>query len=566
MENVSAREYEAWDKVLIYAFELDKEPSKTFIEAAWRLNPLLVALVVEDIEEIKSLPRKQINNFMKDVIAILFQKGRPYLVRSGYCESLIPRQKEISILKGYKSQILFQGNLVAQVGLQNLKTGWWKLPLIPLSNFVALVVEDIEEIKSLPREQINKFVKDVIAILFQKGRPYLVRSGYCESLIPRQKEISILKGYKSQILFQGNLVAQERLQILKTGWWKLPLIPLSNFVMMGLLENSDMPEQKKKELIEMPSGTEEVKSLKVLIDHNYIVKADFVDKLPHWIKSARVRQAAFLIMLDLASKADFLDKIEIWIKQATIVDVKNIIDFDFTSAKELKNKYLSRIRAINDPKNLKALYQLGFIKEPPNKFLNMLFFSINLSSVMVMPFIFIPFYKLLSKFHSAEKELNESIMRTVLEAAIPLLHLDIIDKEDVAYRIPDWIKIATPNEARLLIELGLANKEHFQNKIDEWIKGSTIAEAKWLIKIGLTNREYFYDRLDNWIEEATFDEAMSLIEQGLVSNEVFADKIAIWIKEATPAEKKRLIEKGLARKEAFILGISKKSCLKFGCF
>ena len=378
---ITGKESSAWDMVLAYAFELQKNPHEKFVKAAWILNPLITVFVVENTDVLKSFPPPKVSPFLEDVIQFFL------------------REK-------------------------------WQL---------------------LNDNEYRKFP------------------------VPERLDLSILRNLECQYIFKSNSIAHERLKLLKKDLFNRPLIKMYGFVDVGFLQRSDVTKQIRNELIAKILRWRKRGSLIMLIKNDWVIKEDFIDRVPEWIEAIDPHKARTLIRKGIATREDFIDRVPEWIKTVDPYKARTLIEKGIATREDFIDRVPVWIETA-DPGMSKFLIKAGLATK--EDFIDKVSAWIEKASPRKA--------KILIEEGFATKE-------------------DFIDKASV------WIEQVGPRKAIILIEKGIATKEAFIDRVPVWVETASPYYAKILVEEGLATKEAFIDRVPEWIETVGPNEAKTLI-------------------------------------------------------
>lgn len=277
LASVKPQQFSDWNMVLSYAFEIEKNPSQAFIEAAWRLNPLLVALVIKNIDPVKLLPLPKPDPFIRDAIHLLFEERLLQLKPNKDNKLDFSVRKGIKFFASPEIKYAFQTNRVAKKRFEILKSVLIKdataEDAVNLKYHELASKEDFSDRKSV-------WVKNATA----EDAIHLIHNGisYKEDFADRTPAWIKEAGFITAMgLIDVGLASKEDFKGRIPGW----------------IEKATLNDALELILEEMA------------------VEKDFADRIPVWIMEADKSTALRLIGNGFAKEEDFMDKISMWKKE-----------------------------------------------------------------------------------------------------------------------------------------------------------------------------------------------------------------------------------------------------------
>ena len=496
-----------WDMVLAYAFELEKNPHEKFLKASWRLNPLLVALAIENTEISKYLDVPKCSPFIEDTIHTLRHESRLHLKDNDYEKLPSPTQEEANIIGKPEFQYIFQSNSIANKKLQTLKNDWGKRSIWVLYKFLKSGLLEKNEVPkgkkkklivSALRNRSSKYLRTMIKKDWIGKNDFSNKDRVFSSYLRHASPIS------AKILINAGFTCKDDFQNKMSDWISGASPNQAKFLLDNDLVN-------KEDLLVHWIDTVSPNQAKIIIDMGLAKRKDFNDKISDWIMNASIKQAKSLIDMWLATKDDFNDKISKWVKTATNKQSKQLIDMGLAAKDDFKDRIPYWIENASI-KQAKSFIDMGL---------------------------------------ATKDDFNDRVSDWIEKASIKqvkqLIDMDLATKDDFKDKVSDWIDIISSTNAKQLIDMGLATKDDFKHRIRYWIRKETIKNAILLINQNLATKEDFKDKVPGWTKNATIKQAKSLIDTGLATKDDFEDKVSDWTKNATKKEAILLKEVGFRK-------------------
>ena len=462
LEKISEDEAYIWNLVLAYAYELEKNPSSTFIEAAWRLNPLLIALATENINSLRPLSLPKISPFMEHMIHTLFQEKRPQFHPTEYKHPPSPKRTDLAVLKLFGFQYLFMTNNVALERLETIKNDWGRGSVHMI---FYLARHGLLNRNHVSRSKFKRLAKIALRPIDMYWLHQLILNNWVtKDDFSKQNEdpnslIRLASPISAAFLIKTGLINKEEL-IDIIPIWKQRFIRTSRFCasipqIAALNRMKLITQEDLKTIIEVSS----LRQASRLVELGLVSKEAFIHRVPSWIKTADLSEAKRLISAQLTTVDNLIDRVPSWIENAELRSASALIKSGLANKTDFSDR--------------------------------------------------IPFWIETADLYDASILVVNGLAR----------------KEDFSDRIPSWVETADPDDAGILVASGLANKTDLLDRIPSWIETADIVDAEYLIDSGLASKADFSDRIPFWIETASSHEAKRIVDMGLASKKDFPEML-----------------------------------------
>ncbi len=334
-EKISQDKKYEWGTVLIFAFSLGKKPSQNFIKEAWRINPLIVALMVRDIESIQGLPfADEKNDFLEWNLRILLQKDGSNLSDKFQIGLKIENDSFHEVLFIIESCFEFSLGISSTVSkrVQYITSKW--IPLVSPFQANKLVEKGIAKTDDFS----NRMPKWINEVTSPTDAKYLLDYGFAKKgNFSKQISDWIKNASMTDAITLADCGFAERDDFSK---WIPKWVSNVSFYWIrvlakcGIISWEDF-SKRLSSFIEEATVTE----ANFLVNEGILSLEDFSKQIPRWIRSAQIDEAAFLVNKGFVSWDDLTERLPLWIKNAEFYEAEILVNNGLAEWKDFTERY-----------------------------------------------------------------------------------------------------------------------------------------------------------------------------------------------------------------------------------